>query len=94
MTEQHLCAQVEDQLEAVNAECIRLNRELDAALAEVADLVSDRAAARSRIEALEAELDKVKGHRAELSERCYRKDLELDELREHCGPIWKDEERP
>lgn len=35
-----------------------------------------------RIAELEAELTKVKGYPRELAERCYRKDLELDELRE------------
>jgi len=40
-----------------------------------------RAELEAEIAALRDELTKVKGHRAELSERCYRKDLELDELR-------------
>lgn len=35
----------------------------------------------AKIEQLSAELAKVKGYQAELAERCYRKDLELDELR-------------
>lgn len=31
------------------------------------------------------ELAKVKGYQLELAERCYRKDLELDELRVHAS---------
>jgi hypothetical protein len=45
------------------------------------ELESEAAALRRGLNAQRDELAKVKGHRAELSERCYRKDLELDELR-------------
>ena len=38
-------------------------------------------AARARVAELEADLDKIEGFRADLAERCFRKDLELDELR-------------
>lgn len=38
-------------------------------------------AARARVAEVEADLDKVEGFRADLAERCFRKDLELDELR-------------
>jgi hypothetical protein len=44
-------------------------------------LAAELDAAHARVAELEAELVKVKGHQAELAERCYRKDLELDELR-------------
>jgi cell division protein FtsB len=38
------------------------------------------------VERLRAEVDKLDGHRAVLAERCYRKDLELDELRPRRWP--------
>jgi len=41
----------------------------------------DVAALADEVERLRAEVDELRGHREKLAERCYRKDLELDELR-------------
>jgi hypothetical protein len=64
---------------------VKAARALDAARAEVAALTAEN-------ERLRGELVKVRGHRAELAERCYRKDLELDELRPRPHPegSWHD----
>jgi hypothetical protein len=64
---------------------VPVNRALAAARAEVAALTAENAL-------LRGELVKVRGHRAELAERCYRKDLELDELRPRPHPegSWHD----
>ena len=51
----------------------------DAEIDLQADLIVDL---RARVAELEADLDKVEGFRADLAERCFRKDLELDELRD------------
>lgn len=49
------------------------------------DLEGEVAALRHALNEQRDELTKVRGYQAELAERCYRKDLELDELREHRG---------
>jgi hypothetical protein len=46
-----------------------------------AELEAEVAALRHTLNVQRDELTKVKGYQLEMAERCYRKDLELDELR-------------